>query len=254
MSEKEINNKEGSIVTGRSLDCYAWDLFFDPELLRNKKILNLGCGSSNLGEDLKKEKINCSLVDLDLNYDPYINISLKPIRTKIAHMISRAMFGKDNKREIIRKIMGTQDRNIIQANMNSLPFDDESFDIALAYWSTYQIPTEKKITVFKEMLRVASAIHISPVLKEDLYFFIDLLKNDFPNFDIVLCYPTSNQMLGEQKFQIKEDDDYQKIVNNEYGSPTLYEPEDSKVTYKKILGLNAAIIKNGFTLILKKRK
>jgi hypothetical protein len=171
-SESQNTVQEGEVETGRPLAQYSWDLFFDPELLRNKKILNLGSGSSNLGQDLKRAKIDCQVIDLDLNYDPYINKAFKPFRTKVAQLVDSAMKGGESKRHLIRKIMGTENRKMAQADMLKLPFDDKSFDFIFANNSTYQLPTEKKRAVFSEMFRVANKIHISPILKRIFILFL----------------------------------------------------------------------------------
>lgn len=252
MNEKPSPSNESLIVTGRNIYQYSHALFFEPELLRNKKILNLGAGSGNLLADLKKIKIPCSVIELDLLKDPYINNINKFVRTKISHLLNKYLTG-DKKIKLIRKIMGTEKRDLVQADMVSLPFPDKSFDIIFALHSTYQLPTEKKQAVFKEMLRVANSIHVNPILKEDLYFFIDLIKTEYTDFNIVLCYLPAHPLLEENKFVITEDQDYQRILNEEFGH-SLYEPLAETVSYKKsILGFTHAVIKDGFTIILTRK-
>jgi len=245
--------KEGLIETGRTLDYYTSELFFEPELLQDKKILNLGSGSSNLGRDLEKNKVDCEVVDLDFIFDPYLNKALKPVRTKISQLINRYMTG-EKKRKMIRKVMGTEGRDVLQGDMVALPFSDRSFDFIFALHSTYQLPSEKKKLVFEEMMRVANAIHISPILKEDIYFFIELLRNEYQDFEIVLSYPPNTNIFGENRFVIKNDSDYQKILNGELGEDRIYEPIAEAVTYKKdIWGRTHAYVDGGYTLILRRK-
>lgn len=39
-------------------------------MLEGKKVLNFGCGGSNIGPQLKKDGIDSDIVDLDLKFDP----------------------------------------------------------------------------------------------------------------------------------------------------------------------------------------
>ena len=245
--------REGSIETGRTLGFYTQELFFEPELLQDKKILNLGSGSSNLGRDLEKSKVGCEVVDLDFNFDPYLSKALKPVRTKVSQLINRYMTG-EKKRKTIRKVMGTEGRDMLQGDMVALPFPDHSFDFIFALHSTYQLPSEKKKLVFEEMMRVANTIHISPVLKEDIHFFIELLEDEYQDFEIVLSYPPDTNMFGENRFVIKDDSDYQKILNGELGEDRIYEPRAEAATYKKdIWGRTHAYVDGGYTLILRRK-
>ena len=254
--KETTESREGSIVSGRTLEEYRQDLFFEQELLEDKKILNLGAGASNLNSDLKKEGINCSVIDLDLNHDPYTNKVIRPIRTQVANLISSIMHGESKKTELIRKIMKTGDRKMVQGDMMSLPFKDREFDFVFALWSTYQLPVKKRAEAFGEMLRVADYIHVGPILQDDLYSFYDLVNSEgkFSDFEIVLSYPAPHPMLDKRRFVIKEEADYQKIINGELGEDRIYLPPEKEVTYRKrLMGGSSARLKYRFTIILRRK-
>lgn len=250
----EVPSNEGRIETGRNLDYYSEELFFEPKLLNNKKVLNLGVGSSNLGQELKKRKINCQVVDVDLTYDPYLDRDGKPLSSIVSQLIDRFMDGHPKKRPLIRKIMRTENRNLIQGDMLKLPFADKSFDYIFALHSTYQLPSEKKLAVFREMLRVANTIHLSPILKEDLYFFINLIENEFSDFEVVLSHPVPHPFLDKPHFKIEKEADYMRNENVTYQGHRVWEPAADEVIYKKnSRGLTQAYVKGGNTLILRRK-
>ncbi len=53
-SKSREKSLEGEVVTARNWKEYSDDLKISPEFLKNKAILNLGSGYSNLRADLKK--------------------------------------------------------------------------------------------------------------------------------------------------------------------------------------------------------
>lgn len=131
--EENVDNArlEKVLVTGRNLTEYQRGLGFDQELLRGKKVLNFGCGMSTIDKDLKKEKIDCDLVEIDIDPDPMLpqmNNSLRFWGAMPFRILSKIdKFDNLTKHKILnlkRKIEGTNERNFVQGDGRMLPFPD----------------------------------------------------------------------------------------------------------------------------------
>lgn|SRR3989338_3443170 len=153
---------ESEIVTAHSLKEYEKLLRFNGKLLEGQNVLNFGCGGSFIESDLKKSGISSTVVDVDLKFNPL-------------------SFSEKFKR-IINK--GSQ-RNFAQTDGKSLPFADSSFDTTLAFFTTYQIPQDKRKQVFRELLRVSNNVFIGPIFSQD---YKDLLQlSEEMGYDIIYC-------------------------------------------------------------------
>lgn len=65
--EKHIKK---NVINGRSLGQYEHYLSFDKEILRGKKVLNFGCGGSNIGNLSDIKDLGIEWVDVDILPDP----------------------------------------------------------------------------------------------------------------------------------------------------------------------------------------
>lgn len=186
---RKKSSREGSVVTGRGWIDYQVMLGVKPEDLKNETVLNFGSGASNLGMDLRTKGIDCTVVDLDLKYDPWGNSENKfgffaavPVHLYLKYFNPQ---GETRQRlvNLKRKIAGTEGRKFVQGNGRALPFPDGEFDHVLAFWSTYQIPQEAKEAVYSELMRVGKVLHLGPAHKEDYELLSKLAVEQ--NFEIV---------------------------------------------------------------------
>lgn len=242
---------EGEAVSRKSLRGYELDLRINRNLLENRRVLNFGCGGSNLSRNLARENIPSKVVDLDLIYDPVGFEDVKVIKPKYIHGLTKWIaesYGKGDmefKRKVTewkRKLTGTKDRTIIQADGKALPFENSAFEIVLAENSTYQIPLPDREKVYSELLRVGNALHIHPVFGEDFNLLEKLATNN--GFSIIYCEKTN---LFESQLTINDPKDY-KI-----GS--VIRPEKERIAVFRPFGiLIAAGIGEGSTMILKRNE
>ncbi len=182
---------DGEVVTARNWKEYSGDLKISPEFLKNKVILNLGSGYSNLRADLKKLGIEVKqLVELD------------------------KLFLSKEKRD-----------NFIQADARNLPFKDKQFDIALAFWSTYQIPEESKKRVYRELFRVANFSHIAPVFGID-FEIIKNISDKEENVEIILCQPFGDQEISPITSEI----DYDNLLKSLTPRERIVKPTTERIT------------------------
>lgn len=147
---KEISLLERMAVsTNRKLEYYLSKTEMDVEDLRNKKILNVGAGRTNLQRDLEMQGIrDAQVANIDLAYDP----------TRIKKWTGGRKISQEE-----------TPHNAIGADFKRIPFVDDSFDIAIASWSVSPWIENKKVQlfVFKEMLRVAKDVYVIPFNKLD---------------------------------------------------------------------------------------
>lgn len=258
--ESSRDNKsgiEGKIITRRSLSKYERALQFKRELLRDKTILNFGCGGTNLHLQLKKEKINANVIDLDIQFNPIGSYSVIFIVKTIDYLKSK--INKTSKfytslTDFKKYVEHIEERKIIQGDGRNLPFADKTFDISLALWSTYQIPDEAKKQVFKELMRTSNIIHIGPIFKKDYTQLIDLSEE--MKFNIVICTPfTTFLMTKKDAFIAKSVSDYDKYIKNNEPKKRIVEPKDEN---PRVFRINdnpvLATGKGGDIMILKRQK
>lgn len=176
MSFEQNPLERRNTITARKLEDYCANLEVSVKFLDGKKVLNFGCGGSNLKKDIESKPYfgnGSGFVEVDIANDPFgihgnhfspeqeaHNIRLKKVRDQeIAEgqlLIPQIKLHED-------RLLGIDGRKFIQIDGVSLPFADRSFDVCLALWSTYQVPDWEQNLIFREMVRVADILHIGPV-------------------------------------------------------------------------------------------
>ena len=186
------NSLEGSFITSRFLTQYEGLLQFSAELLKNQNVLNFGCGGSHLGKELKKRKIPCNVVDVDLHVVREGKLSSVWLRL-VESFIGEKLFERESivDEQDNRKPAVVNGRNLVLADGRTLPFRDRTFDTVLALSSTYQVPEDAKELVFRELMRVSNIIHCAPIFGNDFRILESLAKKE--NFDIIVCHPMSTE-------------------------------------------------------------
>lgn len=247
--------EEGEIVTGRNLESYVGTLLINPEIFDGKRVLIVGAGSTNLEPQLNKRGIKPKLVaNFDIVNHPFRAFQNKPIRTLIASFIDKNS-NKPDKRELIDRIMGLTGRIMVRGDMKRLPFPDKSIDFALALWSTYQLNLNNRKEAFREMMRVADHIHVYPIYQPDIYMVVELIQDEFPDFDVVCSYPPPDTILNPSKFFIDSENDYQEHLKKE---DRIYAPMIDKPKLKTLRFFNFVkkifIGSGGYTLIITRKK
>jgi len=137
---EEIIKKERTIPsTGRTekeiAECYNLKVEEFEELLKNKKVLDFGCGESGLSKELNSKEIDTDIISVDIEKE---------------------------------SLMKSEAKNSVQGSGDYLPFSDEKFNLILAtyslpYWSGSEDMVEKN---FKELLRVLKKdgmLYITPI-------------------------------------------------------------------------------------------
>ncbi len=115
--------------------------------------------------------------------------------------------------------------NFIRADARNLPFKDKQFDIALAFWSTYQIPEESKERVYRELFRVAKFSHIAPIFGID-FEIIKNISDKEENVEIILCQPFGDQEISS----IASETDYDNLLNSLTPRERIIKPVAEQVT------------------------
>ncbi|MBU1130976.1 class I SAM-dependent methyltransferase [Patescibacteria group bacterium] len=246
---------EGAIVTGRSWIEYQSMLGVKPEALKNETVLNFGSGASNIGRDLKTKGVDCSVIDLDLKYDPWEN-SENPFRLFAAipvHLYLKYFNPNEQTRQKLvnlkRKIAGTEGRNFVQGNGRALPFPDEAFDHVLGLWSTYQIPPEAKESVYRELMRVGKTLHLGPIFKNDYDLLSKLAAEQ--DFEVVACQPIP--LLKDVPFMFSSVEDYSRYMNQKDQEERISIPKRADSSVNTMLGMKSAGRKGGNTIILRRK-
>jgi SAM-dependent methyltransferase len=176
------------VISGRSLDAYANALGFTPADLEGHQVLNFGCGGSNLGVELAKAGINCTVTDTDILPNPHTvhdeRLSDEErwrrsviLRSKIAdHEDGQPSLPAVEAHE--NTLLGIEDRTFVQLIPHALlPFPDDHFDDALVLWVYHQLPWENRTKYLTELLRVARTVRIAPAGQRELTEITDFLEN-----------------------------------------------------------------------------
>lgn len=167
-----------NIITGRDLNEYISILGISPVFISGKKVLNFGCGGTNLKKDVNENGGDGSkFVDVDIEHEPFQidgGFNKKEVTRKEKLRLLRQEESQDDQK-ILPGIkqdederLGIDGRNFIKLEGKAIPFPDDEFDLTVALWSTYQIEDWKQKEVFDELVRVSKIIHIGPVDATDL--------------------------------------------------------------------------------------
>ncbi len=140
-----------AIMTGRGAkEVLGSYIFLEPKYLENKRVLNVGAGRTNLEKDLlEKYGVRTNVTNIDLAYDP---------RRKSWYWYL-----------IWKAPVSSFPKNAIQADMCSLPFSDDYFDISISTASLSSWTSKDRSSLaLLELCRVTkNEIYISPVLERD---------------------------------------------------------------------------------------
>lgn len=251
--EIKENNLEGRFIRSRSLWEYENLLQFNARLLKNQNILNFGCGGSHLGKELRKMKIPCNVVDVDLHVVREGKVSSVWLRL-VESFIGAKLF----KRESIvdnqdnRKLAVADGRNLILADGRQLPFKDRAFDTVLALSATYQVPEDSKKLVFRELMRVSNIIHCAPIFGNDFRILEFLAKEE--NFDIIVCRPMKTEPSPKpENFFASTIGDYQDYKRRFQAERRIEPPIEDSVNLD-VLGVNGKDKRQNVNLIVLQRR
>jgi len=142
MAEDSVDswmNKNFAPMTGRKmLETFG----VGNEMFANKKILNIGAGGTDFGEELKSDGVgSADVTNIDINYDP----TRKSKLWKLVFKLPRSEFPKD----------------AIRADWDSLPFRPQQFDITIMSFSA-ALWNEKED--FKHTIREATRVTKESIL------------------------------------------------------------------------------------------
>lgn len=228
----EIGSMEGKIITARDVLDYAGSLRFALRSLEGKRLLDVGCGASNIGQDLKKEGIEATVIGVDLTTDPSTDKNgVPPVQMLLRglNLLSKMTPMESRTREKLlalkRRLAGTADRLFVQADGRQLPFSDASFDEVFALQSTYQIPFEERVKVFRELMRVGNVVRISPIFKQDYDALVQLA--DELGFEVLECTDSTVRQLMVDGKAVQWDESFEEYEARTKKIPTkerIYPP------------------------------
>lgn len=191
MFEKLEKHIKKNVISGRDLFGLEYTLGFDRNKLEGHKILNFGCGGSNLGKELDFEGIKCEVVDVDILPNPHtvhdedfdrdeLNLRKKAMERKVREH-SEGQYLIKPVEDYENELLGIENRNFIQIDPGEkLPFDDNQFDDVFVSWVFHQIPDQKKEMYLKEFMRVGKKIYVSPIGESELNLInLNLQKSNF---------------------------------------------------------------------------
>lgn len=246
---------EGKIISNFGLGEYGLHLCFKPEALEGKMILNFGCGGSNIGRDLRRKEIKADVIDLDLVLDS-VSGDLTTVWLTSGIKFLAGYVNKDSPIyeklvRIRRKIARTTGRNFIQGDGRALPFADRTFDTILAHYSTYQIPTQFKRPVYRELLRVGDILHCGPIFGEDFDVLKPLAQE--LNFEIIVCHPLPRPFAKED-FIIRSPEDYDRYLRERDEDERIIHPKKEVSKISRIFGYPHTASMEGSSFIVLRRK
>lgn len=181
---------------GRTLGEYQQDLDLKPSDFKGTT-LNFGAGTSNLKLDLERAGVkDPQIIDLDLVFDPSDQSLYNPLSPFINWLFDRKINRErplERRAQLLsqkRRLLGTQDRDMVNADGRHLPLADKSVDLVIALQSTYQIPEEGQDLVFSELLRVAKKeVRVFPIWGQEFEILRQQAKKQ--GFKIMACKPIS---------------------------------------------------------------
>ena len=140
-SIKETIKKERFIPCTRRTEeeiakCYNLEIKELEELLRNKKVLDLGCGESGLSKELDDKGVPTDIVSMDMKKESLIKSEVE---------------------------------NGVQGAGETLPFSGEKFDLVLAtyslpYWASSEDMIEESLDEMLRVLKKDGILYIAPIV------------------------------------------------------------------------------------------
>ncbi len=210
----------------RGLSTYEILLRFNRQLLDNHSVLDFGCGTTNLHQQLVQNHIQPQQV-----YMVDINPNLSKINPDII-----TLDGRDLQKR----------------------FSSQSINFIFALASTYQIPQDDRFNIFAQFCNIATtAIHIAPIYKPDFDFFSEHAPTQ--GFDIIACRPFTHSLRDtyagrELIFEPESIDSYDKFTAKHPPEERIILPASSSPTVKIRFGtFNVDINHNSSYIILKNR-
>lgn len=238
---ERLTQEGRNTITNRPLEEYCARLEVDTSFLSGKKVLNFGCGGSNLQKDMQKiGKDGKGFVYVDIEYDPIgshadrFSIREADLRIRIQQRRNdesrdpQLIFPEIHDHE--NRIFGVEGRNFLKLESSILPFEDRQFDVVLALWSTYQVPFEDQHIVFSELVRIADILHIGPVDNSD----IEDLKDACHKYDSSIIFVSSFN--GDDYLNLSDLESYKSLFSNK---ETNYKPIERIETDRDRFVLNA---------------
>lgn len=146
--------------TGRSAEECFEDLGISLEVLKGKKVLDIGSGLNQFAQDLKQE--NLDLTSIDMFY------TLTPEERKEVFCELSPESSETVKKSLDRMVAKDKDSHLVGGRAESLPFLDEMFDVVLAEYSMPHYAESRKSmrNFFFEVTRVlkpGGEAHIYPM-------------------------------------------------------------------------------------------
>jgi len=137
--EETIKKERIIPSTGRTkkeiAGCYNLEVEEFEELLRNKKVLDFGCGESDLSKELDSKEIDADIISVDIEKE---------------------------------SLMNSEAKNGVQGSGDSLPFSGEKFDLVLAtyslpYWASSEDMVEENFNELLRVLKKDGTLYITPI-------------------------------------------------------------------------------------------
>jgi len=134
--------------TARGVDEHFENLGLSIDMLRGKKILDIGAGLNKLANELEKEKLDI------VSLDPFYMLSIEE-REKLYE--DGYEDGSEKLKELLYKL-GSKDKSshLVAGRSEALPFADDSFDLIISHYGSpfYAEDSDGVEQFFSELNRV----------------------------------------------------------------------------------------------------
>ena len=207
--EETIKKERFVPCTGRTEEeiagCYNLEVKEFEALLKNKKVLDLGCGESGLSKELSDKEINADIVSVDMKKE---------------------------------SLMKSEAENSVVGSGEALPFSGEKFDLVLAtyslpYWASSEDMVEENLDEMLRVLKKDGILYISPIV--DILNRLSVDTNP-DSYDLSIRENNSGVMEALTRIQtkfiqllkeLKEDDEYEIKLSKNYLQETKAQTADS---------------------------
>ena len=206
--EETIKKERFILCTGRTEEeiagCYNLKVKEFEALLKNKKVLDLGCGESGLSKELSDKEIDTDIVSIDMKKE---------------------------------SLMKSEAENGVVGSGDALPFSGEKFDLVLAtyslpYWASSEDMVEENLNEMLRVLKKDGILYIAPI--------VDILNRpsvdtNLDSHDLSIRENNSGVMEALTRIQtkfiqllkeLKEDDKYEIKLSKNYFQEMKYSTAD----------------------------